>query len=272
MGRNCKRPGSKSIAISRAVSWVSFHRMPEGEAFWICRFSAVPLRREPDHRSEMVSQLLWGEPQQLLDGRGDWILVRGLLDGYVGWVPVGSLVRAFRTSDRWAVVRVRWAPLFREKRLHNRVPVGSIVPGDGVWHTAEGRYRVAVGHILPWPEKPRRINAGRAYALFRETPYLWGGKSPAGLDCSGLTQITYRLAGWLLPRDAADQAAFATPTPHPKPGDLTFYVGRTHPHISHVALLKTPDTILHATAPGGVALTRPHPHTHVFHSYRTLIA
>ncbi len=271
MGRSGERPGRKSIAISPAVSGRALYEMPVGEAFWICRYPICALRAEPHHRSEMVSQLLWGEPQQILDIQGGWLLVRGLLDGYVGWVPVGSVMLAFRVVERWAVVRVRWAPLFQEKRLHTRVPVGAIVPGDGIWHTAEGRYRVAMGHLLLWPETPRRLNVGRAYALFHQTPYLWGGKSPAGIDCSGLTQITYRLAGWLLPRDAAEQAAFTTPTPHPRPGDLAFYTAHHHSFISHVALYKTPDTILHATAHSGVALTPPNPHTHVFHSYRTLI-
>jgi hypothetical protein len=254
------------------MTWQALHEMPSGEAFWICRFAVCALRAEPDHRSEMVSQLLWGEPQQILDMRGGWLLVRGLLDGYVGWVPVGSLVQAFRTTSRWAVVRVRWAPLFREKRLHSRVPVGAIVPADGIWHTATGRYRVAAGHLLPWPAKPRPIRVGRAYAIFSQTPYLWGGKSPAGIDCSGLTQITYRLAGWLLPRDAADQAAFTTPTPHPRPGDLAFYTSPQTHRISHVALYQNPNTILHATPANGVALTPPHFNPQLFPTYRTLIS
>lgn len=253
------------------MNWSALYAMPVGEFFWICRFSVCPLRAEPSHRSEMVSQLLWGEPQQILDGKKEWLQVRGLLDGYVGWVPVGSLMQAFRTVEKWAIVRMRWAPLYREKRLHTRVPVGSVVPADGIWHTANGRYRVATGHLLPWPDKPRRISIGRAYALFHQTPYLWGGKSPAGIDCSALVQITYRLAGWLLPRDAADQAAFSTPTPRPSPGDLAFYTAPHDNRITHVALYKDPSTILHATPHAGATLAPAYPFTHVFHSYRTLI-
>ncbi len=251
--------------------WEALHQMPTGEAFWICRFPVCPLRAEPNHRSEMVSQLLWGEPQDILIVEKNWILVRGLLDGYVGWVPAGTLIRTFRTSLGWAMVRVRWASLYREKRLHGYVPVGALMPRDGIWHTAQGRFRVAQGHLLPWPERPRRVSVGRVADLFRQSPYLWGGKSPHGIDCSGLVQIAYRLAGWLLPRDAADQAAFATPTPAAQPGDLVFYTSSSSHQISHVSLYRGPRTVLHATPAAGVTLVPPAAFTHAFHSQRTLL-
>ena len=85
-------------------------RCQRGRLFGYVAFRCV--RCEPSHRSEMTSQLLWGEPQQILDAKGEWLLVRGLLDGFVGWVPVGSLMQAFRAVERWAIVRVRCDRLF----------------------------------------------------------------------------------------------------------------------------------------------------------------
>ncbi len=247
------------------------HQMPEGEHFWIPRFALLPLRAEPDHRSEMVSQLLWGEPQELIQAHRGWLQVRGLLDGYIGWVPVGSLFWAAKVARGWAVVRVRWAPLYRERRLVNRVPVGAIFPADGVWHTAGGRFRAASGHLIRWPDQPRRPSVRRTKALFDSVPYLWGGKSPAGVDCSGLVQIAYRLAGWLLPRDAHEQATFASPTTYPQTADLVFFRAPHADSITHVALYHPSRAILHASPANGVCF---HPQsllfTHVFHSYRTL--
>lgn len=246
-------------------------QMPAGAHFWIPRFAMLALRKEPNHRSEMVSQLLWGEPQEILEVYRNWVHVRGLLDGYVGWVPAGSLLWAAKAVSGWAVVWVRWASLFHERRLVGRVPVGALFPADGVWHTALGRFRAALGHLRPWPQKARRPGLNRLRALFSQTPYLWGGKSPLGLDCSGFVQIAYRLAGWLLPRDAHEQAAFASPTPHPQPADLVFFQTPNAANISHVALYHPKGLILHASPANGLTL---HPQnllfTHVFHSYRTL--
>ncbi|MCX7607277.1 MAG: C40 family peptidase [Bacteroidia bacterium] len=240
---------------------------------WIPK-GVVPLRREPTHRSEMVSQILWGEPQQILQEEKGWVFVRGWVDGYVGWVPAGSLIAAWREGGGWAVVKRKWAPLFQVGKLVGYIPVGSLWPASGIWRTAVGEFTTTASALLPWPSPALTVIPYQVYRLFRGAPYLWGGKTPAGVDCSGLTQIAYRLAGRLLSRDAYQQAEETFPIAAPSKGSLVFFTDSPAPssRISHVGLYWGGGRLLHATPANGVHIT---PYkllfTHTFHSIRAQI-
>lgn len=242
-----------------------------GEGYWIVGQAVVPLRAEPSHRSEQVSQLLWGEPQQILLAEKGWLYVRGILDGYVGWVPVGTLRWAVNPSGGWAVVQQRYAPLLCNGRQVGWVPLGALFPAEGAWLTALGRYHVPARTLQPWGQTAIPHLLPKLKQLFAGTPYLWGGKTPAGIDCSGLTQIAYRLGGVLLPRDAYQQAEGALPVERPTPGDLVFFSAGER--ITHVALWLGRGRIWQATPAAGVhAVPLTALFTHTFHSFRTWVA
>ncbi|MEN3041094.1 MAG: C40 family peptidase [Bacteroidia bacterium] len=242
--------------------------MLDGEWVWIPRLPCVPLRAEPSHRSEQVSELLWGEPQQILDTHKSWVQVRGRIDGYIGWVEAGSLQYALYDNSGWAIVKVRRTGLLHEGQRWGWVTFGALFPRSGCWYTAMGRYTVRLAALAPWERRPLSL----LYRIFAGTPYKWGGKSPFGIDCSGLTQLIYRWAGWLIPRDAYQQAEAALPIEVPKKGDLVFFTSREAERISHVGVYAGHGRVLHATPAQGVHISSLQVlFMHTFHSFRTLL-
>lgn len=243
----------------------------KGGFFWIVGVARVALRAEPNPRSEQVSELLWGEPQQLLEEHRGWTYVRGWLDGYAGWVPSGVLLPAWGEGEGWQTVAVRQAPLYRNGRLVGWVSVGSLWPRVGVWRTARGDYTTLPEGL--WSADRGRFALSDVLRVFRGAPYHWGGKSPFGVDCSGLVQVVYRLRGVLLPRDAYQQAEVLSPTERPRRGDLVFFTAAegTSSRIGHVGLYLGAGQLFHATPSGGVhRIPLSALFTHRVHSYRTV--
>lgn len=224
------------------------------------------VRAEPDAASELVTQALLGaqaEPGPLRDG---WQWVR-LMD-YEGWVRADHLASPpsgarDAASDEVVVVTALAAPLFQAEEgaaQRETIYCSSVLP---LAHASNGDERLAValpgGHIgwvrasdvlvrPPGEPFPRRdVNFVLETARrFLGTPYLWGGVTRQGVDCSGFVQLCYRMAGYTLPRDARQQiAALATePEGEPEPGDLLFFAREGR--IIHVAISLGAGELLHA--------------------------
>lgn len=220
----------------------------------IVSIAALDLRRNPDHRSEMCSQLLLGEEVRIVSASRDrlWWRVRSAGDGDRGWVRAWGLVplvaaraAAWRRRARvrvtacWAEARTApgrgalVSPLF----LNSRIVAGS----------RQGAHRRV---ILPdgrrgWVEAVALGPAGRGIGIparvrsLLGVPYLWGGRTPLGLDCSALTQILLAERGIALPRDAAEQYRACRPLAagdRTREGDLAFFgpPGRSPGHVGVV--------------------------------------
>lgn len=244
--------------------------MPDSEWLWIPRPVRVPLRAEPSHKSEQVSELLFGEPQQVLDFHKGWVFVRGWLDGYAGWIEAGTIMQAYYDGSGWAMVGTAFAPLFHNHRKVGQVSFGTLFPQGGRWITGTGIFSVASEVLLPL--QPRPLSLEVLLEVFAGTPYHWGGRSPAGIDCSGLTQLAYRYMGRRLPRDAYQQAEATLPVPTPTHGDLVFFTLPKEKRITHVALYLSEGFIFHATpAEGAHYAPLAGLYTHTFHSFRTFL-
>lgn len=230
--------------------------------------SVVHLRLTPDSSAERVSQLLLGAPVLRRETSGDWVRVEGD-DTYRGWLPGRFLEERDRLPDaRVSAVfaEVRAAPR-PDADLVLRLPIGSRVetgtPAGG-WTPlcAPGEasgWLPTAALAPPPPPAPERIGAAALAGgrRFLGTPYLWGGSSAFGFDCSGLVQFAYRLAGIVLRRDADIQCSDERFAPVAfedlLPGDLVFFGAEGR--ITHVGMHAGGDAFVHAAGSPGVVVT-----------------
>jgi len=215
--------------------------------YGICHLSIVPMRANPEDSAELVSQLLYGEIFKIIESRKKWIKIRCSTDDYSGWIDRKQFVSL--TKEQYTVA-LSTSPEYSSDLVDFvSNPAGalkSIVLGSSVHNCAllgdtfEGQRR---RHKENTPELI--IEQGLMYL---GTPYLWGGKTPFGIDCSGLTQMVYKINGKSIPRDAKDQAQLGDVLSfieESSPGDLAFF-DNTEGRITHVGLIMKDNYILHA--------------------------
>lgn len=228
-------------------------------SFGIADLSLIPMRSEKSDRSEMISQILFGEMYQVLEVDEKWVYVRLIHDGNEGWIDRKMYVPV---SDEYVVKYRSESPMLTTE-------VFNIITKEGDY----GNKLIVAGSVLPFFDATTKkmmigedfytlvskikdvgIDSLRDllidYALmYYNTPYLWGGRSPYGIDCSGLVQIVYRMAGIDLPRDAAEQVNGGQDfsfVEEALPGDLAFF-GDDTGTITHVGIIWEQNRIIHAS-------------------------
>ncbi len=214
--------------------------------YGVCNLSIVPLRAEPSDLSEMVSQLLYGDHFKVLEKRKKWSYIRLSFDGYKGWVDNKqflSISQEEYTKLDDSVPELS-ADLIDMITTQNNemlsICVGSCVSAkDWVNHLFEGK---TISGKFP---KKKIVETAITYL---NAPYLWGGKSPFGIDCSGFTQMVYKLNGHKLLRDASQQATQGEALSfieESEPGDLAFF-DNEEGKINHVGIIMEDNYIIHA--------------------------
>jgi len=243
------------------------------------------LRREPRNQSERLNQALLGEAVRVLETRQDWAHVRMERDGYLGWLQTSALLYCERDevgSYQQActhLVAGAYAPAYLsagdsqglEWTPAGLLPFGVAVPagerrGDmlAVRKPDGNCWWLTDRNLLPLSERPDPDANGIAQALailqrMTGTPYLWGGRTPFGYDCSGLAQTFWGFLGVQLPRDSDQQFAAGFPVQGEfHPGDLLFFgeagnqdllpgePGAPRNRITHVAISLGGDQVIHA--------------------------
>ena len=215
--------------------------------------AAAPLRRKPNHRKEMVSQLLFGETMEVIKERGElWVKVKSLHDGYEGWTTRSLLqfVDAATAGTRSVFV---CTDLISEVKIGERllkIPFGASLPflADGKGRMGELEYQFS-GNCWNRDKQEKNIEQLKQFVQpWINAPYLWGGRTPLGVDCSGFVQVLFKMIGIDLCRDAWQQAQEGHSIKKYRdslPGDLAFFDNRED--IVHVGILLGDNKIVHAS-------------------------
>lgn len=238
------------LAAADLKGIVEVPRFVEGRPKQVVQASA-PLRSAPRHDARLDSEVLLGERIELFDEREGWSWVQVERDGYVGYVPSEALAEAGTTpTHRIAVLASHLYPAPDIKappvmRLGLNAAVTVIGEGERFAHLASGDF-IPKGHLVP-----RDVFEADFVAVaerFLGTPYLWGGRTDCGIDCSGLVQIALQAAGEPCPRDSdMIENALGEPLPHAdglpalERGDLVFWEG-------HVGIMVDGARLLHASS------------------------
>lgn len=237
------------------------------------------MRAEPAHRSEMVSQCLFGERVERLEKEGEWVRIRQLLDGYEGWVTEHFL-REGDAPDRYCTGELLSTLDINQSSM--LLPQGCLLPDyrDGVGSIAHMPYRYQ-GEVAPLDSKGNAEDIQQTAFPWINAPYLWGGKTVLGVDCSGFMQIIFRCNGYLLPRDASQQAQegeVVVRLEDTLPGDLAFFCNEKG-RVTHVGLVLPNQHIIHASgcvrvdalSKDGIVRSTDGKLTHTAYSYRRII-
>jgi hypothetical protein len=223
--------------------------------FGFCNLAAIPVRREPSDRSEMSTQLLFGDLVEILEQSGSWLFVKNYFDAYEGWIDFKQVINI----DENEYKRMVGYPHYVNRNLQGdevftdfqtvKIPAGCSFYRleDNVMKIAGLEYRL---EGKAWPSGfSGMFDLLKDARGFLGCPYLWGGKTFMGLDCSGLTQVVYKMHGISLLRDAAQQATqgeminFITDS---LPGDLAFF-DNPEGRIVHVGIILDTQHILHCS-------------------------
>ena len=219
----------------------------------VCCVPVSPMRAEPSHKSEMTSQLLFGEAVEVIEKSLDqWIFIRSLYDDYQGWItrPHITEIPESIANEKWHLAS-DWSNeiLFHEQPMF--IPFGSELRGLKNGQAEWGKYSWSFkgNHIDPVITQRNEKTIIRLTHRFLNTPYLWGGRSVFGIDCSGFTQLIYKCLCIPLMRDAYQQATQGDGIgflQEVKCGDLAFF-DNPEGKITHVGILLNDREIIHSS-------------------------
>lgn len=214
--------------------------------YGLCNLSIVPLRAEASDTSEMVSQVLYGETFKVLEIRKKWSRIRLSFDTYEGWIDNKQyLILSEEDFNNLEGQSNKLSTHLVDIITTSENELFSICLGSNLnalsylEHKCEG---LSISGVQP---KSELIETAQ---LYLNSPYLWGGKTPFGIDCSGFTQMVYKLNGYQLLRDASLQATQGDSLSfieESEPGDLAFF-DNAEGIITHVGIIMEDNYIIHA--------------------------
>ncbi|HYF66891.1 MAG TPA: C40 family peptidase [Ohtaekwangia sp.] len=224
--------------------------------YGVCRLSVVPVRGENSDRAEQVTQLLFGDHYEILEVSPDqkWLRIKIYADQYEGWI--NHLQHHEVTPEYYEHINrteFKITTDLTSTMLYNKIPL-AILMGSMIPISSSELFKMEEQFAFNGEAK----NAGQkreaeflktTAAKYLHAPYQWGGKSPFGVDCSGFTQMVFRISGYSLNRDAwqqARQGKFIATFAEMKPADLVFFQNDAG-KIVHVGIFLGGDRIIHAS-------------------------
>lgn len=214
--------------------------------YGICNLGIVPIRLDPSDTSEMVTQALYGDQFKVLEQRKKWSRIRFAFDKYEGWIDNKQYLEIEESQYKLLIkddINLSKDLIEFVSDSTNKlypIPLGSDLNSlELLKHKFDGNKLTS---------KHEKANLIQTSFLYLNAPYLWGGKTPFGIDCSGFTQMVYKLNGYKLLRDASQQAAQGMALSfieESEPGDLAFF-DNAEGDIIHVGIIMENNYIIHA--------------------------
>jgi hypothetical protein len=223
----------------------------------ICNCTVMPIRHEPSEASEMITQLLFGETLEIVVSHNNWALIKADYDGYCGWIDSKAFKMISKT--KYKKITSLTAKVLRDlyitaKSLTTNENI-HLIAGSSIYPLKGKKFflddELYVFNKMPTLEgnHDKRIDIIDIASKFLNIPYLWGGRSTFGIDCSGFVQTVFKIAGIKLPRDSSQQALNGhevTFINEAKPGDLAFF-NNDEGKIIHTGIILSHQKIIHAS-------------------------
>ena len=222
----------------------------------VCRLSVVPVRNAPDDASEMITQLLFGDHYNIVDRSDDgkWIKIHIAFDQYEGWIDtkqhfsISGQYYELLNHTEFKICTDFTAEILYKKQLI-QILIGSVLPISSSELFKMEEQLAFKGEAKSMGQRLNFDFLKHIAFKYRYAPYLWGGKTPFGIDCSGFTQQVFKICGYRLRRDASQQFAQGKTIAkfeECQPGDLAFFADDKG-SIRHVGIVIEDRNILHAS-------------------------
>ncbi|MGD0583365.1 MAG: C40 family peptidase [Bacteroidales bacterium] len=218
---------------------------------FICENVFVPLRSGPSHKAEMLSQIIFGEKYNVTGEAGKWIKVETLFDKYCGWIDLDHLQHCEDNSNSRSFTINKPLPCFKKDKSRLVLEPGSEIYNPDfkskIFTAGENIFKTVAEFNNSYIAANESITDTAMH--FINAPYIWGGRIPSGIDCSGLTQLVYKIHGTPIPRDARQQSEIGETINflhEARPGDLVFFDNEMGV-ITHVGMLFSEGLVIHAS-------------------------
>lgn len=218
---------------------------------FVCENVFVPLRLMPNHRSEMTSQVLFGEKYTIVDEVPGWTKIKLEFDGFSGWVDNDHVYHSEADNSEKGLVLNRSLLCYRPDGTKMILEAGSEIydpdTDNKTFRAGKNLYKASRDFSADYIT----VNGDPAETAmkFINSPYIWGGRVPSGIDCSGFTQLVYKIHGIAIPRNSRTQAGKGETVEFIKdarPGDLVFF-GSAKGQITHVGMILSEGLVIHAS-------------------------
>lgn len=215
----------------------------------MCFLTIIPIKADRADEAEIVTQMLFGEVATVVEQHNQWLKVNIAHDGYIGWIDEKQVVEI--SENAFSTLSEIEEHQQEEVRLYD-TPWGEIKVIQGSPVISNSSSFLIDSYNFEWKNASEKVDRNddivELALQYKNVPYLWGGRTHYGIDCSGFTQTVYHQLGLLLHRDASQQVKQGEEVKFKstKPGDLAFFVSKKG-NVTHVGIILNNNKIIHAS-------------------------